>query len=206
MEPRLTGPVLSHRRRPYPAVRGLTLIELTMVLLVMAVIASFSVPRLMMITEVNLRTSARNLTETLGLLSSLAITHSRPYGILYDLDKQRYCYVPAREDPETGGWHLVFADEKDETVSDPLVATRCFPLKDGVYFKDIETPEAAEAKQEKGRLTHSFSPRGIAESLVIHLGDKKGRYYSIFLQRYGGRVELREGTWSYKQYVEDMLR
>jgi len=186
---------------------GLTLIELGIVLLVMGIIASFAFPRLQMITEANLRTSARNLSETLGLLSSMAITHSRPYGVLYDLDKQRYCYVAAREDPETGTWQVAFSDdEKVEVVGDPQTATRCFNLKDGVYFKDIETPEGVETKQEKGRLTHLFSPRGIAESLVIHLGDKKGRYYSILLHRYGGRVEVQEGKWAYKDYVQQILQ
>jgi len=203
----LSVSVMSSRRGSSPGQEGLTLIELGIVILVMGVVASFAVPRLLMITEVNLRTSARKLAETLGLLSSMAITHSRPYGVLYDLDKQRYCYVAAREDPESGAWQVIFTDdEKTEVVGDPLAATRCFNLKEGVYFKDIETPEAVERKQEKGRLTHLFSPRGIAESLVIHLGDKKGRYYSILLHRYGGRVEVREGKLAYKDYVQQILQ
>lgn len=193
---------LSHRRDC-----GLTLIELTIVLLVMALLASFAAPRLLVITEVNLRTSARRLAETLGLLSSLAITHSRPFGILYDLDKQRYCYTAARQDPQTWAWHVVFTEEEDlEVLGDPLEATKCFQLKEGVYFKDIETPEAAERKLEKGQLTHLFSPRGVAESVVVHLGDSKGRSYSIFVHRYGGRVDSREGTWTHKDYVQHILQ
>jgi type II secretion system protein H len=186
--------------------KGLTLIELSIVLLVMAIIVGLAFPRILVITDVNLRTSARRLAETLQLLSSQAIAHGRPFGVLYDLDKQRYCWAGAQEDPETGEWVAVLAeDEKTEILGDPLAATRCQALKDGVYFRDIETPEGAERVQEKGRLTHFFSPRGTAESLVIHLADKKGRNYSVFLHHYGGRVEVRQGKVSYKDYVQQLL-
>lgn len=186
--------------------KGLTLIELSIVLLVMATIVGIAFPRILVLTDVNLRTSARRLAETLELLSSRAVAHGRPFGVLYDLDKQRYCWAGAREDPDTGEWVAVFSeDEKTEILGDPLAATRCQALKDGVVFHDIETPEGAERVQEKGRLAHFFSPRGTAESLVIHLADKKGRKYSVFLHHYGGRVEVRQGKVSYKDYVQQLL-
>lgn len=186
--------------------RGLTLIELSIVLLVMAILVGIAFPRILAITDVNLRTSARRLAETLEILSSRAVAHGRPFGVLYDLDKQRYCWAGAREDPDTGEWVAVISeDEKTETLGDPLAATRCQALKNGVFFRDIETPEGAERVQGKGRLTHFFSPRGTAESLVIHLADKKGRHYSVFLHHYGGRVEVRQGKVSYKDYVQELL-
>ncbi len=195
---------MTHRARTRGRPEGLTLIELSIVLLVLAILAGVAFPRIMVLTDINLRSSARRLAETLGLLSSLA--HARPFGVLYDLDEQRYCWCGAREDPDTGEWAIVFSkDPKSEVLGDPLAATRCQALKDGVFFRDIESPEGAERVQEKGQLTHVFSPRGTAESLVIHLADRKGRSYSVFLHRYGGRVEIRQGKVSYKDYVQETL-
>jgi len=186
--------------------QGLTLIELTIVLLLMAILASFAIPRLLMVTEVNLRTSTRKLAETLRLVSSMATRHSSPFGIRYDMDKQKYCYTRCRFNPTTGEWVTLFGDESAEVIeTDASLKTKCFTLKDGVYFKEIETLSGVEQKQQKGTLTHHYSPRGITDPLLIHLGDKKGRFYTLFLNRYAGRVEIRNGKWTYKDYLQELL-
>ena len=201
----------SHRtdRRP-PIGRGvapgLTLIELGIVMLLMAILASFSIPRLFMVTEINLRTATRHLAETLQLLSSMATNTSRPYVVQYDMDKGKYCYTAARFDAGTGRWVARFEDESIEVVeTDTLSTTKCFELKDGVYFREIEPLRGTEEKQEKGKLSHWYSPRGITDPLLIRLGDKQGRFYTLILSRYGGGVEIREGRLEYKQYYEDLL-
>lgn len=187
--------------------QGLTLIELGIVLLLMALLASFSVPRLFMVTEINLRTTTRRLAETLQLISSLATNTSRPYVIEYDMDKGKYCYTAARFDAATGRWVAQFADESIEVVeTDTLAQTKCFELKDGVYFREIEPIRGTEPKLEKGKLTHWYSPRGITDPLIIRLGDKQGRFYTLILSRYGGGVDIREGRWEFKDYYEDLFK
>ncbi len=187
--------------------RGLTLIELGIVMLLMAILASFSIPRLFMITEVNLRTSARRLAETLQLTSAMATNTSRPHVVRYDLDKGKYCTTAARFDAATGRWVARFTDESVEIVGeDALSKEKCFGLKDGVYFREIESFRQDEEKQEKGSLSHWYSPRGITDPLMIRLGDKQGRFYTLILSRYGGRVEVREGRWEIEEYYEDLFK
>jgi hypothetical protein len=184
----------------------LTLIELGIVMLLMALLAAFSVPRLFMITEINLRTATRRLAETLQLISSKATNTARPYVIQYDMDKGKYCYTAAQFDAGTGRWVARFADESIEVVqTDTLATTSCFELKDGVYFREIEPLRGGEEKQEKGKLSHWISPRGITDPLMIRLGDKQGRFYTLILSRYGGAVDLRKGRWEYKQYYDDLF-
>lgn len=206
-----TGIRNSNRRRRTAvtgegSVRGLTLIELGIVMLLMAILASFSIPRLFMITEINLRTATRRLAETLQLVASMATNTSRPYVVQYDMDKGRYCYTAARFDAGTGRWIAQFADESVEQVeTDILATTKCFELKDGVYFREIEPLRGTEKKQEKGKLSHWYSPRGMTDPLMIRLGDKQGRFYTLILSRYGGGVEIREGRLEYKEYYEDLF-
>lgn len=186
--------------------QGLTLIELGIVLLLMAILTSFSIPRLFMITEINLRTATRRLAETLQLTSAMATNTSRPYVVQYDMDKGRYCTTAAQFDPGTGRWIAQFTDESIEVVGgDTLTETKCFTLKDGVFFREIEPLRGAEEKQEKGRLSHWYSPRGITDPMMIRLGDKQGRFYTLILSRYGGGVELRKGKWEFKEYYEDLF-
>jgi hypothetical protein len=176
-------------------------------MLLMALLASFSVPRLFMITEINLRTTARRLAETLKLTSAMATNTSRPYVVQYDMDKGQYCTTAARFDPATGTWVAQFTDESIEVVeADALSKQKCFTLKDGVFFREIEPLRGIEAKQEKGKLSHWYSPRGVTDPLMIRLGDKQGRFYTLIVSRYGGDVEVREGKWEYKGYYEDLFQ
>lgn len=186
--------------------QGLTLIELGIVMLLMAILASFSIPRLFMITEVNLRTATRRLAETLQLTSAMATNTSRPYVVQYDMDKGRYCTTAAQLDPATGRWVARFSDESVELVGgDALSKAKCFSLKDGVFFREIEPLRGTEEKQEKGKLSHWYSPRGITDPMMIRLGDKQGRFYTLILNRYGGGVEVRKGRWEFKEYYEDLF-
>jgi len=185
---------------------GFTLIELTFVLLLMAILASFAVPRFFMITEINLRTSARSLAETLLEVSSMSTNFSTPFVIQYDMDQQKYCYKQAVFNLATGSWSVLFGDESTEEVTtSPQGKTKCFHLKDGVYFKEIHSLLGTEKKFEKGKLPEWFSPRGVADPLVILLGDRKGRFYTLFVQRYGGRVDIRPGRLEYKDYLQEIL-
>ena len=206
MESRIIPPGSSlHQRTKKTFPRGITLIELTIFLVLMGILASFVVPRLSMVTEINLKSSARTLAETLLEISALSTNLSTPYVVQYDLDEKKYCYKRAYFDPATGIWSVQFADEKVEEVGpDPYAKTRCFNLKEGVYFKDIETLTGTEKRYEKGLLPQWFSPRGVTEPLVIHLSDRKGRFFTLFLNRYGGKVDIRKGRWEYKEYLKEL--
>jgi type II secretory pathway pseudopilin PulG len=208
LEPGLRGPDRTDGKDATRAkpVQGLTLIELGIVMLLMAILASFSIPRLLMITEINLRTSARHLAETLQLIASMATNTSRPYAVQYDMDKGKYCYTAAQFDAATARWVARFADDSTEVLeTDTLAKTKCFDLKGGVYFREIETLTGIEKKQEKGKLSHWYSPRGITDPLLIRLGDKQGRFYTLILSPYGGGVEVRKGTLDFKEYYEGLL-
>lgn len=207
MEPIITleDPSLNHEKTRKTSSQGITLIELTIFLILMGILASFVVPRISMVTEINLKTSARKLAETLLEVASMSTNLSTPFVVQYDLDEKKYCFKQAYFDPTSGMWSVRFADEKVEEVSpDPYTKTRCFNLEEGIYFKDIETLSGTGKKYEKGQIPQWFSPRGVTEPLVIHLADRKGRFFTLFLNRYGGRVDIRNGRWEYRDYLKEL--
>jgi hypothetical protein len=174
--------------------------------MLLAILAAFSVPRFFMITEINLRTSARNLAETLLQVSAMATNFSVPYVLQVDLDAHKHCFKQADYTATTGAWSVLFPDDPGaEVLADPHARTRCTSLKEGVYFKEVHTLLGTERTYEKGRLTAWFSPRGVADPLMVVLGDRKGRFYTLFVQRYGGRIDIRSGRWEYKDYLREIL-
>ena len=210
MEYRIKGPALRQNKRAGPNKKapGFTLLELCIVIILMAILATFTVPRFYMITEINLRTSTRRLAETLRLVSTMATSTARPYRVKLDLDKKKYCYTSGTFDPVTGSRIYHFPDDKESSIqfgSDPNIRSKCFQLEEGVYFKDVEPLTESGYRQEKGSLFYEYSPRGVTESLLIRLGDKKGRFYTLIVNRYGGSVELRKGRVEYKDYIKELL-
>ncbi len=186
--------------------RGFTLLELCIVIILLAIMTTFTVPRLFMITEINLRTSTRKLAETLRLISSKATNSSRPYSIVYDLDKHKYCFAAATFDAGAGQWIAQITDGTGpKNITDAATQSTCVPLKEGVFFKDIEPLTESGQEQQKGQLSTWYSPRGITDPLLIHLGDKQGRFYTLILSRYGGKVEVRQGRLAYKDYIQELL-
>ena len=208
MEYRIKDPALVNNRRAGPGKKatGFTLQELCIVIILMAILATFTVPRFYMVTEINLRTSTRRLAETLRLISTKATSTSRPYLVKLDLDKKKYCYAAGTFDPILGR-EIFHINEKATTVvgANPETRTKCFDLKEGVYFKDIEPLTESGQLQEKGEMSYTYSPRGITQPMLIRLGDKKGRFYTLVLSRYGGNVEIRPGRIEYKDYIKELL-
>ena len=109
-------------------------------------------------------------------------------------------------DTATGRYIVRFTDEDIDDISgNPYAKTKCFTLKDGVYFKALKTLTGTEKTYEKGLFPQWYLPRGITDPLVIHLGDQKGRFYTLFLNRYAGRMDIRKGRWEYNDYLKELV-
>jgi prepilin-type N-terminal cleavage/methylation domain-containing protein len=190
---------VSKKKNGYEA--GLTLIELSIVLLIVALLYSFAIPKIYIITEVNLRTSARKLAETIRLVQSFSVTQTRQYMVQYDMDKGTYAYAQGTEDV-LGKWHYVFQENTKESKEASSFLSKTFPLGQGVFFQDIYDLVKGE-KYDKGEIRTEFSPRGITTPLLIHLGDNKSRFYTLLVDRYGGKVTLRKGNLTYSDLFSE---
>lgn len=189
--------------------RGLTLIELTILLLILGILYSLAMPKLYILTDVNLRTSARRLAETLRVVQSNAIAHASQYVVRFDIEKGTYGYQQGTE-YAPGRWVFLLKNmdgtgeksSREEELRSPTPVEKTFRLEKGVFFQDIYDPVSGE-KHDKGEIRTEFSPRGIATPALIHIGDSKSRYYTIAIERYGGRVILRKGNLTYEDLLSE---
>jgi len=143
---------------------GFTLLELTIVIAILAVLMGLAIPRLRDTGTTELRSQAHKMAMTFKLVRSEAILQGIPFQINFDLDEQRYWVTSA--DPLGG---------------DDVAATTLGRLARGHHFdgaigmSDVMLP-AAGAKVNQGRIYTIFYPDGTVDPTVIHLASASSAY------------------------------
>ncbi len=160
--------------------RGFTLIELSVVLLVLAVLLAFVTPRFRNLTEYEIKTSSRRLAGTIRYLFNEAAIRHTHYRVNYDLQKAEY-------------W-VTYLDDTREFKEDPAILSSRIKLPGSVHFEDIVTQHAG--KVYEGQTFTQFFPNGWAEETIIHLGDGRERHFSLLIMPLTGKVKI------YDRYVE----
>ncbi|MEW6262533.1 MAG: hypothetical protein AB1641_05595 [Thermodesulfobacteriota bacterium] len=162
--------------KPAPSGLGFTLAELTVMVVILGLLLSLTLPRLFDLTETErLRTSARLLAGQALEAHSQAAASSRPWFLCLDLTRKR-------------SW-LDTARPGSETESAPV--PRYLSLPSGVSFKDAIHPGLGLVRT--GRLAFGFWPQGGGEPGAIHLTTEDGQDLTIFLRPYLGRTEIKDG-------------
>ena len=159
---------------------GLTLIELSAVLLILAVLLTFLTPKLRDLTEYHIKSSSRRLASTIKYLFDEAAIRHTYYRLNYDLKRGEY-------------W-VTYLDEGKEFKEDPSVLSSRVRLPGSIHFEDIVTQH--RGKVYGGEAFTQFFPNGWVEETIIHLEDKRGRHYSLLVMPLTGKVRI------YDRYVE----
>jgi len=158
--------------------KGFTLIELTVVILIMAAFFLVAIPKFKDITEVNIKSASRRLSGTIRYLYSEAAFKKRVYKLVFDIDRGEY-------------WIEVLDGNEFVIPDDPFLNRKQLPT--GVYFKDIKTERSFGKTLDGSEQFILFMPTGFVEPAVIHLGTEKGVYYTIATKPYtGGTIVLNE--------------
>ncbi|MRR54555.1 MAG: type II secretion system protein [Deltaproteobacteria bacterium] len=157
---------------------GFTLIEMTVVIVILSVIAFVVLPRLPFAHERDLKTSARTLAASLRYLGDLAISTKQHYRLRITLSNNDIAVT------------RVIPEGEELTVSDS--ALNQLALRDGVVFGDIETPRLG--KVTEGEAVLDFGPLGVEDLAVIHLKRMDdSRYFTVAVYPGSGRITVLEG-------------
>ena len=154
--------------------RGYTLIELSLIILLIGVILVFVLPKLDNIGDTKLRTTARQLAGKIQSLYDESVLKKKPYQIVFDITNRTYSFSQ-------------ISDEESSTLSDSAQETS---LSDKVYIKDIVME--TEGKITEGKVAIRFYPDGYVEKNTIHLSDGK-KDYTLATAPLTGKVKISEG-------------
>jgi len=165
----------------YSIPHGFTLIELLVVLVIISIMAAFVGPRIAgSMSNISLRTASKKIAASLRYARSQAISESRTYVALFDLDKNR---VVIR-----GGQTAQEGEEKDESGGD----------QDSRQSKQYELPEDVrldkamwgEYEGDSGLFRIIFLSNGGSSGGELVLSNDRGNRYEVKVDFITGTVRL----------------
>ncbi len=171
----------SHSSLRIPHSKGFTLIELTIVIVILGVMLSLIIPRLGEIGEANLKQSARHITGMIRFLRDEAQARKAVYRLRFDIQEGHY-------------WAEVMTLTTEQTVEFRRFQSEIGSegsLAGQTTFRDVQVSSHSDDPYIQ------FTPDGWVESAAIHLRDGEGRDFTLLVNPLMGSTELREG------YVEE---
>lgn len=161
--------------------RAFTLVELVVVMAVIAIVASYAVPRISdFLFSDHLKLCSRRLVGLVHQASQLAQQRQQPYVLRYR-DSQRIFFVEPEQETDK---------QRDEEAS-KRSRDRELPLPELVSVRDIWTwYDGIRAAEE---YVIRFSKEGYVEPTIIHLRDSSGTEHSIVLSPFLGKVQIIDG-------------
>lgn len=156
-------------RRPGPQA-GFTLIEITAVVIIVALIASSALVRLDgVLPSTRVESAGRAVLATLDMARIQAIAKSQPYEVLFDFEEQRYgIRMPFDEDG------VLIPNLEDR----PILAWNRF--EEGAQLQGVMDPRG-EIIQD-GRYPIIFDPLGASREVHIYLGSSELEDYELTIR------------------------
>lgn len=169
------------------AARGFTLIELIVVIFLIGMFLSITIPRLRdaVLTD-SLKNSSRKLISYITELRNMAIRDNVDCYLILDIDSNRlWIDSPMMEDEEQENiQETAYVFPEDVQITD-------------ILFRD-------ETEITAGITSIRFTKEGYIRPSIIHLGSKDGRKFSFVLSPFLGRVELLEDYVDFEEIDEDI--
>lgn len=159
---------------------GFTLLELSVVLLILGIAVSFLAPRLRDPEGMALAASAARLATTARYLYDEAAYQRLPMRLNLDLDHQAYFVTELGGDPS-----------QPEFVPARSPLAKPVALPDSVAFRDVVLPALGIVTE--GIVFAQFSPDGWADPLVVHLRSRAGVDTTMAIEPLTGRTRVAEG-------------
>lgn len=159
---------------------GFTLLELSVVLLIIGLLAAVALPRLGDLSGRRLDSSARRLAALVHYLSGEAAFSGRLYRLHYDLDQRAY-WVTVLTAPQGVG----------EFIPDSSPLSRPVQLPPAIAFADVFVPSVGRVRT--GQVYTHFYPQGYADPTVIHLRDQHSRVVTVTIPPLTGEARVYEG-------------
>ena len=154
---------------------GFTLLELTVVLIILTVVLGLVLPEASsFLFRSDMKASSRRLAGAVAYARSQAMLEGRLWELTLDLDADSFWAAAAEE----------------ENSSD-LDTIRKRTLVGEVRFMDVK--KLPEETKRAGRVALHFHPKGLVEPAVIHLAGPGKQIQTLFVKAFNGRLVVSEG-------------
>jgi type II secretory pathway pseudopilin PulG len=187
-----SGPVAARS-----ATRGMTLVELTIVVLIMglSVVAVLTTAAMLFRDTEELKSEARTLAGFLEHVRTLAALNGRTYTVQYDVgDDQKY-FVWAPRRAEEGEVY----EERDEDDARTATGVHQMPSRQNasgnryysVWIAGIAYGDGSSARENEVRI--DFTPVGGSHWHYVYLTNEQGEYYTVEINPFTGFGEVYPG-------------
>jgi Tfp pilus assembly protein FimT len=157
---------------------GLSLVELSIVILLLSFLLLLSIPRFgAVLVGQRLNSTGHLITGMVRYLYDQSTAKKRVYRLNYQL--------------KDGEIWVTFPNDEGEFIEDQSSTfTRRRKLPTGIQFEDIETPMG---KVTEGQPYTQFFPTGLVDRSIIHLRADDGAQLSVLIHPISGRVSIEPG-------------
>ena len=155
---------------------GYTLIELTIIMILIGIVLLFAIPKLGGLEDTKLRSASRELAGTIQSLFDESVLKKVAYQLVFDITERKYLIIEKNQDKEAS-----------EVID---VTNRYKRLPEKIFIKDIETETTQKATE--GRVTIEFYPDGFMDKCIIHISNGKNDY-TLVTTPLTGKVKILEG-------------
>ncbi|MFI5399663.1 MAG: prepilin-type N-terminal cleavage/methylation domain-containing protein [SAR324 cluster bacterium] len=176
--PTSAAPTCSRRRRR-SGTPGFTLLEMLVVLLLMSLIAGFTVPLFQTLLEGQVQREATRLSQLVRILRNEAVLTQTDFHLVFDLKEQSY-WVEARK----GDTYTV---RTDAAVLRKHTLPGSFAVTDLVVMGNVHTRQAEERP-----VPITVDPSGFVDSFLLHF-TANGAEYTFKVSGFRTDVDLLNG-------------
>ena len=154
---------------------GFTLLELTVVLIILTVVLGLVLPQASsFLFRSDMKASSRRLAGAVAYARSQAMLEGRLWELTLDLDADSF-----------------WAAAVEEESSSDLDTIRKRTLVGEVRFMDVK--KLPEESKRAGRVALHFHPKGLVEPAVIHLAGPGKQIQTLVVKAFNGRLVVSEG-------------
>ena len=161
--------------------KGFTLIELSMVLVILSLAIAIAVPRLMDIGEIRARGAMRRLQGLVRYLFNESVFRKRAFQLHIDLEKNEYWV----EVPKVNG-----STVENVVAQDTFIKKRD-AMPPGIKIIDVQSPRLG--KRSDGEVVIQFFPHGYVEPATIHIEDQHKKRFTLFINPITGQLKILPG-------------
>jgi len=155
--------------------RGYTLIELTVVVVLIGVMISLTVPRIRgaILTD-DLKGATRRMTGIIKGLRTEAVREQKDFFLHFDLESNKY-----------------WIESEGMTVEERLIANeKASSFPEGVRVLDVWF--RGKGKKQHGVAVIRFNKKGYVRQSVIHLSSEDGREFTLVLSPFLRKIKVLE--------------